>query len=297
MIELARASKADAAEVAAFVGRLNVVPEHRIGYFGDTPEEIAHELVTWGAIEHALVARERGGSIVGFLGIEVDDELGRWYLYGPLAESSLWPDLPLRLVDEGLALVAGDATHLLELFFDIGNRNLADLGRTLGFESYKDVRIMSFEGSQVASLTEGTATALRPEHHEQVATLHDRLFPKTHLPGARMVAGLDRHKACFVKTSGDEVLGYIYLEVQSDTGAATIEYLGTAEAARRRGIGDDLVRVGTRWMLSFDNVTKTWLVVDEDNITAQRLYDRLGWSIVHRMTSMRRRGKPAVRPS
>ena len=50
-------------------------------------------------------------------------------------------------------------------------------------------------------------------------------------------------------------------------------------------------------MLSFNNVTKAWLVVDEDNTTAQRLYDRLGWSFVHRMTSMRRRGKPAIKPS
>ena len=76
---------------------------------------------------------------------------------------------------------------------------------------------MKFEGSQIASLTKGTATALRAEHHEQVAALHDHLFPNTHLPGARMVAGLDQHKACFVKTAGDEVLGYVYLEVQSDT--------------------------------------------------------------------------------
>lgn len=295
MTDLERATKADAAEVASFVARLNVMFEHRIGYFGDTPEEIAHELVAWGAIEQALMARGPGGAIVGFLGIELDDELGRSYFYGPLAEPSLWPELPLRLVGECLTLVTDDAARLLELFFDIGNSNLAELGRSLGFESYKDVRTMRFDGSQAAYLPEGTATALRPEHYEQVATLHDRVFPRTHLPGARMVAGLDKHKACFVKTSGDEVLGYVYLEVQEATGAASVEYLGTAEGVRGRGIGGDLVRVGTQWMLSFENVTEAWLVVDEDNATAQRLYDRLGWTFVHRMTSMRRKGKPAIK--
>jgi ribosomal protein S18 acetylase RimI-like enzyme len=293
MTGLERASKADAAEIASFVGRLNVMPEHRIGYFGDTQDQIAHELVTWGAIEQALIARDRAGSMVGFLGIEVDEELGRSYLSGPLAELPLWPDLPRRLIGECLGLITDDAARLLELFFDVGNSNLAALGRSLGFESYKDVRLFRFDSSQVPSLADGTATALRPEHHEQVAALHDRLFPKTHLPGARMIAGLDQDKACFVRTAGDEVLGYIYLEVQENTGSATIEYLGTAEGARRRGIGDDLVRAGTQWMLSFDNVTEAWLVVDEDNATAQRLYDRLGWTSVHRMTSMRRRGKPA----
>jgi len=108
-----------------------------------------------------------------------------------------------------------------------------------------------------------------------------------------MVAGLDEHKACFVKTSGGEVEGYVYLEVQQQTGAAVVEYLGTAREARERGVGNDLVRTGTRWMMSFDNVTQAWLTVDEDNAAAQRLYDRLGWSHVHRLTSMRRRGKPA----
>jgi RimJ/RimL family protein N-acetyltransferase len=292
MTRLERASKADAAEVAAFVARLNAMPEHRIGYFGDSVQEIAHELVAWGAIERALIARGRDGAIVAFMGIEVDDELGRSYLNGPIAESSLWPDLPLRLVGECLELVTEDAARLLELFFDVENSNLAKLGRSLGFETYKDVRLMRFDRSQLASLGEGTASPLCPEHYEQVAALHDRVFPNTHLPGTRMVAGLDEHKACFVKTSGGEVDGYIYLEVQRKTGAAGVEYLGTAEGARRRGVGDDLVRTGTHWMLSFDNVSEAWLTVDEDNAAAQRLYDRLGWSFVHRMTSMRRRGKP-----
>ncbi|MGH2700736.1 MAG: GNAT family N-acetyltransferase [Actinomycetota bacterium] len=292
MTRIERASKADAAEVAAFVARLNAMPEHRIGYFGDTQEEIAHELVAWGTIEHALVARDRGGAIVGFMGIEVDDAMGRSYLNGPIAEASLWPDLPLRLLGDCLALITEDAAGLLELFFDVSNANLTKLGRTLGFEPYKDVRLMRFDGSQLASLAEGTATALVPEQHEAVAALHDRIFPNTHLPGARLVAALGAHKACFVKTSGGEVEGYVYLEVQRETGAAVVEYLGTAQGARGRGVGNDLVRTGTRWVLSFDNVKQAWLTVDEDNHVARRLYDRLGWSLVHRLTSMRRRGKP-----
>ncbi|MGH2826674.1 MAG: GNAT family N-acetyltransferase [Actinomycetota bacterium] len=292
MTRAERASVADAGEVAAFVARLNSIPEHRIGYFGDTPEEIANELISWGTIERALVARDRGGDIVAFMGIEVDDVMGRSYLNGPLAESSRWPDLPLRLVAECLALVPEAAARLLELFFDVENTNLAGLGRSLGFESYKDVRLMRFDRSQLASLAPGTASKLDPEHHEQLAVLHDRLFPNTHLPGARMVAGLGAHKACFVKISGGEVEGYVYLEVQEETGAAGVEYLGTAEGARRRGVGEDLVRAGTHWMLSFDNVSQAWLTVDEDNAVAQRLYHRLGWSFVRRLTSMRRRGKP-----
>ena len=294
MTRIERAIEADAAEVAPFVARLNAMAEHRIGYFGDTQEEIAHELIAWGTIENALVARDRDGAIVAFMGIEVDDVMGRSYLNGPIAEPSLWPDLPRRLVGECLALITEDAAGQLELFFDVKNSNLAGLGRSLGFETYKDVRLMRFDRSQLEALAPGTASALEPDHHEQVAALHDRIFPDTHLPGARMVAGLDEHKVCLVKTSGGQVEGYVYLEVQQQTGAAGVEYLGTAKGARRRGVGEDLVRAGTHWMLSFDNVTEAWLTVDEDNAAAQRLYERLGWSFVRRLTSMRRCGKPGL---
>ncbi|MDQ3771736.1 MAG: GNAT family N-acetyltransferase, partial [Actinomycetota bacterium] len=108
----------------------------------------------------------------------------------------------------------------------------------------------------------------------------------------RMVAGLGDTKTCFVRSDEDEVLGYVYLEVDDSTGSASLEFVGTTEAARGRGIGADLVRTGLHWMFGFDSVSETWLVVDEDNPGAQHLYRSLGWTEVHRFTSLRRSGRP-----
>jgi ribosomal protein S18 acetylase RimI-like enzyme len=50
-------------------------------------------------------------------------------------------------------------------------------------------------------------------------------------------------------------------------------------------------------MFGFESVSEAWLVVDEDNMGARRLYERMGWTEVHRLTSMRRAGRPQRTPS
>jgi ribosomal protein S18 acetylase RimI-like enzyme len=227
------------------------------------------------------------------MAVDVDEELARSYLIGPLIEHPRWREIALRLVQECLGLVPENATKQLEMFFDLGNSNVAELGRALGFETYKDVRVLRFQRRDLGAVGRGAALPFASEHHDAVIALHGELFPNTHLPGARMVAGLGDTKACFVRLDEDEVVGYIYMEVDEDTGSASIEFVGTSEAARGRGIGADLVRTGLHWMFGFDSVSETWLVVDEDNAGAQHLYRSLGWTEVHRFTSLRRSGRPS----
>ena len=291
MIVYDRAARKDLEAIASFIGPLNIRPEHRIGYLGDTPAEVKGALLEYGAIDRALIAREQG-HMVGFMAVDVDEELDRSYLIGPLVEHARWQEIARRLVEDCLGLVPDGATKQLEMFFDLGNSSVAELGRSLGFETYKDVRVLRFDRGDLDGLGRGAALPIASEHHDSVITLHDELFPNTHLPGTRMVAGLGDAKACFVRSDEDEVLGYVYLEVDDSTGSASLEFVGTTEAARGRGIGADLVRTGLRWMFGFDSVSETWLVVDEDNAGAQHLYRSLGWTEVHRFTSLRRSGRP-----
>lgn len=291
MLGCSRASRDDLAAVVEFVALLNVRAEHRIGYLGDKPAEISQELLEHGAIDNAFVVRQNG-DLVGFMAIDIDEELDRSYLLGPFVDHDNWNKIASRLVSESLAMVPDNATKQLEMFFDLANGNLAKLGQALGFETYKDVRTLRFDRSDLDGIERGTAIPVELRHYESLVKLHDRTFPNTHLPGARLIDGLSDHKACFVRTESDEVAGYVYLEVDGTTGSASLEFVGTAERARGRGIGADLVRTGLHWMFGFESVSETWLVVDEDNTGAQKIYERLGWTEVHRLTSMRRSGRP-----
>jgi len=291
MLEYSRASRDDLATVVEFIAPLNVKAGHRIGYLGDRPEEIARELTEYGAIDNAFVAR-RTGELVGFMAIDVDEGLGRSYLFGPWVDVAPWDEIANRLVDACLAIVPDNATEQLEVFFDIANDNVSRLGNGLGFETYKDVRTLRFDRSDLDDVGPGTATPAETRHHESLMRLHDQAFPNTHLPGMRMLEELGETKACFVRADSDEVVGYIYLEVDDTTGSASLEFVATAERARGRGIATDLVQTGLRWMFGFESVSEAWLVVDENNLGARELYKRLGWTEVHRLTSMRRAGRP-----
>jgi ribosomal protein S18 acetylase RimI-like enzyme len=290
MFDYSRPSRDDLAAIVEFIAALNVKAEHRIGYVGETPDEIARDLLEYGAVDNAFVAR-RNGELVGYMALDVDEELGRSYFIGPWVHVSDWDEIANRLVDECLAIVPDGAVAQLEMFFDIANDNVSRFGNTLGFVTYKDVRTLRFDRSDLDNMEPGRAIPIEARHHDSLVKLHDRTFPNTHLPGARMLTGLAENKVCFVRSESDEVMGYIYLEVDETIGSASVEFLGTDERARARGIGADLVRTGLHWMFGFESVSETWLVVDEDNAGARRLYDRLGWTEVHRLTSMRRSGR------
>ena len=293
MIGYSRVTRDDLAAVVEFVGPLNVKEAHRIGYLGDKPQEIRQELLEYGAIDSAFLAHENG-NLVGFMAMDVDEELDRSYLFGPFVDRENWHEIATRLVAECLAVVPDSATAQLEMFFDRSNENASRLGRSLGFETYKDVRTLRFDRSDLDRIQPGSGIPVEARHHAGLVELHDRIFPNTHLPGTRMLEGLGHNKACFVRTESNEVLGYIYVEVDDTTGSAALEFVGTVEHARGQGIGADLVRTGLGWMFAFESVSQTWLVVDEDNLGAQKLYKRLGWTEVHRLTSMRRSGRPRM---
>ncbi len=291
MLDYSRASRDELAAVVEFIAPLNVKAEHRIGYLGDKPEEITQELLEYGAIEYSFVARQKG-ELVGFLAVDVDVELDRSYLFGPFVIHDNWDEVANRLVAECLAVIPDNTTAQIEMFFDRSNDNVSRLGHSLGFQTYKDVRTLRFDRSDLEKIGRGTASPVEARHHSSLVELHDRTFPNTHLPGTRMLEGLGENKACFVRAESDEVVGYIYLEVDDTTGSASLEFVGSAESARGRGIGADLVRTGLRWMFGFPSVSETWLVVDEDNAGARGLYERLGWTEVHLLTSMRCSGRP-----
>ena len=71
--------------LVAFVADHNPMPEHHIGYFGLTPEDIRLSLrmFNW-PFDRAARLAVAGNRIAGVLAVDIDKELGRAWLYGPI---------------------------------------------------------------------------------------------------------------------------------------------------------------------------------------------------------------------
>ena len=124
------------------------------------------------------------------------------------------------------------------------------------------------------------------DDHDDVAALHDLLFPGTHTDGRALVGGHDdAHRRLVVDVDG-RVAGYVAVERQAD-GSGYVDYLGVDPEMRRRGLGADLVRAGVAELrrIGADGV---FLTVRVDATGAQELYESLGFQIVRRLVPLRR---------
>lgn len=286
-----RARPEHRAELAAYIASLNARPEHLCPYLSDKLHQVEHELDEYLDFGHSLEARA-DGELLGFLGAELDAELGRLFVYGPFVTHEPWDALADRLWGE-LGRLLPQKPLLLELYFGRSNANGEAFAGRHGFMPYKQSRLMRFPAERLERLTAEDAPDMMPEQIEQIVPLHDRLFPNTYLPGQSMVTGLTPDKRCFVVSEGDEVLGYLYGEVVPEVQDAFIEFVGTEERARSRGVGGRLVTTALRWMLSYEGIDEVWLSVDENNLGAQRLYERLGWDVVTLTQAFRLQSQPS----
>lgn len=287
-MEVSRPSPEEHRAVAHFIARLNADAKHQIGYLGDNPKEVVHSLTQDSPVLTNSVVARRDGELIGFLGFEADVDLDRAWIYGPLVSDSRWDDLADTLWKGLEALVPFPVTQL-EMFFNTANHNVAQFGRRHGFEGYKDVHILRFDGFPLPVPSDDVGDVTE-DLHDGFAAMHDAIFPNTYWSGRQIIERLNENRRCFVVTEAARLVGYAYVEVEPRFGEGNIEFLGVHESRRGRGIGTKLISAAVAWMFSFEHMTETWLVVDDDNIPARRLYEGLGWKPVHSMRSLRRGG-------
>ncbi len=203
----------------------------------------------------------------------------------PLGE----PDLPL---DEALASVLRwYASQGLPARFQVPLPLCTDLDEALdarGWRAYNPtlVRIADVAAVLAASPAhpELPAVALdREPSQEWLAAYHYRGGGKLPPVALRvMTAAADPIFAAMIVDG--TVLGVARAVVDNDPAGAIwcgITALETVPAARRRGIGDHLLRAVIEWAAD-RGATRVYLQVMEDNVAAQAMYDRLGFGISHR---------------
>jgi ribosomal protein S18 acetylase RimI-like enzyme len=95
------------------------------------------------------------------------------------------------------------------------------------------------------------------------------------------------HARLFIDTVGDDLRGYIFVQVDPDAGEGYIDFIGVDERYRRQGIGKLLLAAALHWMFSFSTIEKVELTVNATNTAAVRLYDGFGFQRGQRMCAFR----------
>lgn len=270
---------ADDDVVVTLVTRLQDDPRHNITYVGTGEESVRGDLADLLVDDaHAWVA-VRDGEVVGFLGADVDDELGRCWWFGPWAGDAATARALLAAAEPAVRGVPQR-----EFAPDSRNEQLAEVATELGYSADEPSAVL------VAALDEFAppprhpdVRPLEPDDHEVVADLHDRVFRHTHTPGPRLVTA----DGTTVLVVGEPPIGYVATEHHPD-GSLYVDFLGVERGARGRGLGRALVAAALADAADA-GVTEASLTVRVGNAAARRLYASLGF-VEERVAAPYRRG-------
>lgn len=261
-----------------FIARLNPVQAHNIAYFGNSEGEIVADVKTIQPPEgYGFVALADQGQICGLFGVEIDIELGRSWLLGPIIEHEDWDKIADLLYDAIRDSLPGEITNQ-ELFFPDQNTRVRNYVLRHGFAFYSAGAVLTLDGGEEHSLPESSSQDLVDGDTAQFIALHNNVFPNTYYSGKQLLKlARDDDKRLLVHQVNDSIVGYIFIQVREATRDGYIDFIGVDEDFRRQGIGKQLAASGISWAFQFPFVEKISLTVKPDNFPAMRMYKSLGF--------------------
>ncbi len=270
-----------------FIARLNVDLTHHIGYFGTTPADIAHALDDlYPPLVEGVVLAVDGAALIGVLGLELDEEIGRAWLYGPLIDHPDWHPLADQLyAAAGARIPAAIGQH--ELFCEAQNLNCQQFAARHHFQPLGQHITFTLHRAGLDAVPLGTAAEWDPRYFDQFSALHERTFPRAYYTARQMI---DRQNSCtrlWIDAVGDDLRGYLFGKADPDVGEGYIDFIGVDERFRRQGIGRQLLTTALHWMFSLPEVEHAGLTVNAANTAAVHLYDSFGFEREHTLCAFR----------
>ena len=247
---------------------------------GESTSALVREMQTLHiAEEMAWAVLRKHDEAAAAMGAEFDPESGRAWLRGPFAGSD-WDSTAPALWSK-LQTALPDGITRFDSFLNVENLRGAAFYETVGFAPRIRVHIYRAESSnRPAPSRAGSDHPIQPmaaRHHQAFARLHDAIFPNTYYTGSQIIGLQDERHRVWVRSEGNSVAGYIYTTDEEWGEEGLIEFLGVAETERGRGIGGSLLRTALAWLFEERGLPAVGLSVDDDNVNARGLYERVGF--------------------
>ena len=289
-IVIQAAGTGDFPAIAAWIVEICRVPAQQClhSWAGEDAQALCSQLHKfWDDGELIYRIAMRGGEMVGVMGSEYDEALGRAWLHGPNVAAADWETV---------------APVLFGRVLDGLPRPIIQLDAYLNAENVRGVRFYqerefvengyACEYSLAASdrVTERAQECipLQEGHQKNFIQLYETIFPEGYYSGERIVSMTGRTHQVFTRMEAGELRGFVVASV--DAGAATgeIQFLGVQDGWRGRGFGRDLLMVGVDWLFEQAGVAAVSLNVREEEVQPRRLYESVGFRPRFRGTALRK---------
>ncbi|CUS05860.1 protein of unknown function [Candidatus Promineifilum breve] len=263
--------------LVAFVAAHNGAPEHHIGYFGLSADDVRQSILMLNLrYDRGFRLALRGNHLVGVLGVDFDREIGRAWLYGPLVIDADWAAVADALYD---AARQGIPAGIVEqqLFIDAANQNGGQFAARHGFHEHGAWAIYGITPQRMDALPAAAAEPWDAAYADQLAALHDELFPGSNYTLSYMLSELAKGGILWLLTDNGRLAGYFFGRAEPESGEAYVDLLGVAADYRRQGLGRQLVLAGLSALRPMPGLRQVSLSVAAGNEAAMNLYDALGF--------------------
>jgi ribosomal protein S18 acetylase RimI-like enzyme len=313
MYQIRPARDSDLDEVLALLERLQSMPEHHIGYHGETRAELTEELTETHWPAATLLAVDDADRVHGVLTADIDTTLGRVWWHGPFvdvpadhpAADRIWDRTADALYDRARELPNLKDIADSELFGDVANRRLAQFAGRHGYGDGTYTSVVALAGvdlvrmiGSVPDTVDGVEVLEFPTPPtDSVAAaalirLHDECFPDTYLSAAQLLSG-EGDRTVVVAKAGGRVVGYAAGRMQQLE--YYLDFVAVAADYRGRGIGGPLITLLVQRLADRNGERpKVIATVFGTNTSSQRMLRKLGFSTFLELVGYRLRTQRLV---
>jgi ribosomal protein S18 acetylase RimI-like enzyme len=270
---------ADYLSIAAMIVDQNRSPEtHCIQSTStDDPVAVAEEIKDlYAKNELRIMVAELDGEIIGLMGCEFDEGVGRGWTRGPFLTRDLWESPPTSLFQRLLAALPAGIRRL-DSFLNERHRQGNRFYLENEFKHKTLVHVYQADAATWSDVGLEFCPEIDETHARDFITLHDAMFPNTFINGAGILEQLDDDHKIFIYTNGSDLGGYIYISVDKFGGEGYIEFIAVQPELRGKGIGYALLQCALNWCFSRRNLAQVGLTVSEELTNAQSLYAKVGF--------------------
>ncbi|MCL4868892.1 MAG: GNAT family N-acetyltransferase [Anaerolineae bacterium] len=277
--------------LAAFIERQSQQPETQC-IQTSTGEPAANLLAEMeqlhGDGEMLFAAAFHQDQLIGAMGCEYEKEGTRGWLRGPFA-GQRWDEVAAALYTQLRQALPANITRL-DTFLNQANRRGQVFYEQHGFQWIDTAHV--YIAPRPAALPDPPSLACVPleeAHHADFIALHQAIFPRTFYTGQQIIDQLDEQHRVWIVAAAGKVQGYVFAVIHPWANEGYIEFVGVTAAARGQGIGGALLTTALRYCFGERDMPQVGLTVNNDNVNARGLYERLGFQlrytgVNHRLT-------------
>ncbi|SEN45753.1 hypothetical protein SAMN04488134_101128 [Amphibacillus marinus] len=244
----------DSKALAYFLATMNTNQQHHIGYCGEDSEEIYDTLTNDFSdltLEDSFMVAYHNDQIIAAIGIDVDLATGVAEVWGPFVK-----DHDLEIADllwDQLKKKGQEKVKRFAFFFNKDNTFVeAFVKRHHGRSQGGDFVLQKLRSSSVNYGCSDLVTPFSLSDRDSFIELHNQSFPGTYFTAETILKRLNSVNQLFVVNDrNSSVIGYVYLEANSDYNEGNIEYVAVAESQRKNGFGKLLISKAVAELFSF----------------------------------------------